>query len=184
MVGRASPPHSLVSREVAAALCALAAKTPAGCFVEVGVYHGGTAWHLAKTAELQGRTLYLYDTFTGIPYADRAAGDSHLVGDFKDTSAAHVRMDIPTALVIEGVFPESALDMEPVAFVHLDCDQYQSYRDALDYLLLRMVPGGMIWLDDYECLGGATRAVDETVRQGHVRLHRAEKCYVEKLKGD
>lgn len=184
MVGRDSPPHSLVSGEVAAAMCVHAARCPPGCLVEVGVYHGGTAWHLAKVAAAQARTLYLYDTFSGIPYADRAAGDSHGVGDFRDTSAAQVRVDIPDAIVVEGVFPCSALDMEPIAFVHLDCDQYQSYREALDYLVLRLVPGGLVWLDDYECLAGATRAVDEHLREGRVRLHRAEKCYLEKLRGD
>jgi hypothetical protein len=184
MIGATTPPHSLVSGEVAAAMCRLAASSPPGCFVEVGVYHGGTAWHLSQVAEAQQRTLYLYDTFTGMPYADPAAGDSHRVGDFADTSAARVRLDIPTALVVEGVFPCSALDMEPVAFAHLDCDQYQSYRDALDYLVPRMPAGGFLWLDDYQCLAGATRAVDECVREGRVRLRQAEKHYLEKLTGD
>lgn len=185
---RDSPPHSLVSGEVAAAMCALAARSPAnGCFLEVGVYHGGTAWHLAHVAEEQHRRLYLYDTFEGIPYADPGNGDSHRVGDFKDTTIDAVEAAIPYAHVIKGVFPDlppTKLPIVPIAFAHLDCDQYQSYRDSLDYLTLRMLPGAFIWLDDYECLAGATRAVDEHLREGRVRLHRDAKCYLEILRGD
>jgi O-methyltransferase len=178
-----SAPRSLVDGEVAAAMCRLAAKSPPGCFVEVGVYQGGTAWHLAKVALEQSRELYLYDTFYGIPYRDQ--DDSHQVGDFGDTSAAEVQAAIPSATVVAGLFPESAYeDMGPIAFVHLDCDQYLSYRNALDYLTVRMPAGGLIWLDDYECLNGATRAVNEHLQEGRVRLHRAEKCYLEKLRGD
>lgn len=185
MAGRELPPHSLVDPAVARALCRLATTCPPGCLLEVGVWKGGTAWHLAIAAQEQGRTLYLYDTFTGIPHADPDMGDSHKVGDFSDgTSYAQVQMDIPTAIVVQGVFPESAMDMEPIAFAHLDCDQYRSYRDSIDHILPRMPAGGCIWLDDYDCLAGANRAVDEIVREGRVRLHRAEKCYLEKLKGD
>jgi Macrocin-O-methyltransferase (TylF) len=182
-----APPRSLVSGEVAAAMCEKAAAAPAGCFVEVGVYLGGTAWHLAKVAREQRRNLYLYDTFEGMPYADPVAGDSHKVGDFADTSVAQVQAAIPDALVIKGVFPKLSpvyLPITVVAFAHLDCDQYQSYRDSLDYLVPRMSPGGLIWLDDYDCLVGATRAVDEHLMEGRVRLHRAEKFYLEKLRGD
>ena len=184
MTGRDSPPHSLVSGEVAAALCRLAATSPPGCFIEVGVYRGGTAWHLAKVAKDQDRECYLCDTFTGIPYRDE--GDRHAVGDFSDADAHQVARDIPSAIVVQGVFPDSVrqLDIGPIAFAHLDCDQYQSYRDALDYLALRMPAGAFIWVDDYDCLTGATRAVDECLAEGRVRLHRAEKAYLEKLPGD
>ena len=176
MSGSAAPPHSLVSGEVAAALCARAAQTPPGCFVEVGVFQGGTAWHLAQVAEAQNRALYLYDTFCGIPY--KGERDSHQVGDFKETSADAVHRDVPYATIIEGVFPESALEMGPIAFVHLDCDQYESYRSALEYFGPRMVRGGIIWLDDFGCLAGADHAVLEFMASAGVGLKQAEKAYL------
>ena len=176
MSGSAAPPHSLVSGEVAAAMCALAASGPPGAFVEVGVYHGGTAWHLARVAEPQGRPLYLYDTFSGIPY--RNEGVAHAVGDFRDTTAADVHRDIPYATIVEGIFPDSAIEMGPIAFVHLDCDQYRSYQEALDYFGPRMVSGGVIWCDDVPCLEGAARAVNEFVARGGCRPVLAEKLYL------
>lgn len=160
-----APPRSLVGPETIAALVQAALATPAGCFVEVGVYQGGTAWHLAAAAESQCRPIYLYDTFCGIPYKGRI--DSHEAGDFKDTSSETVRQCLPYARVIEGIFPHSAVPMEPVAFVHLDCDQYQAYLESLEYLEPRMVKGGMIWCDDVPCLAGAAQAVSEFARTHH-----------------
>jgi predicted O-methyltransferase YrrM len=130
---------------------------PAGAFVEVGVYHGGTAWHLARGAVAQGRPCYLYDTFSGIPY--RAPLDDHNVGDFADTSLEQVQADIPSAQCVPGIFPASAREMGPIAFVHLDCDQERSYADALAYFDTRMVRGGVIWCDDVPCLRGAEAAL-------------------------
>ena len=158
-------------------MCELAATTPAGAFVEVGVYQGGTAWHLSQLAKEQDRPLYLYDTFSGIPF--QADLDSHAVGDFADTSADQVREAIPEAVVIQGIFPSSAVEMGPLAFVHLDVDQYQSYHDALAYFEPRMAKdGGIIWLDDYGCLTGANVAVNEFIRATHRRLKRSAKAYL------
>jgi hypothetical protein len=170
-------PHSLVDPEVARAMCKLAQECPPGCFVEVGVYHGGTAWFLSNAAEQQRRDCYLYDTFTGIPYRDE--GDSHRVGDFSDTTFKEVQDQVPYATCIAGVFPASAVNMGLVAFAHLDCDQYRSYRDALWYLDPLMVKGGAIWCDDVDCLESATRAVEEYCTATGRALIRAEKPYIQ-----
>ena len=162
-------PHSLVDPEVARAMCKLAQGTPRGCFVEVGVYHGGTAWFLAQAASQQMRALYLYDTFSGIPYRDDAI-DSHQVGDFNDTSIESVQAAITYGLCIPGVFPASAIEMGPVGFAHLDCDQYRSYQEALDYFG---------WCDDVDCLQSATRAVEEYCTASRRPLIRAEKPYIQ-----
>ena len=119
-----TPPGSIVGPDALWQLCGLAEATPPGCFVEVGVYKGGSGYLLAEIAGRQGREIFLYDTFTGIPY--QAEDDSHPVGDFGDTNVDQVRADVPTAHVVQGIFPASAVGMPPVAFVHLDCDQYQS----------------------------------------------------------
>ena len=170
------PLHSLVSEDNTAAFVAQAKATGPGCFVEVGVYKGGTAWNLARAAQEQARPCYLYDTFAGIPY--RETFDPHAVGDFSDTSIEAIRRAIPYATVTAGVFPESAIEMGPVAFVHLDCDQYRSYADALRYFQPRMISGGVIWCDDADALEGAGRAVREFAAASGMTIHRAEKWYL------
>jgi O-methyltransferase len=157
-------PHapSLIDHTILARLAELAASTPTGAFVEVGVYKGGSAAVLLRVAKAQGRTLYLFDTFTGIPYADPDKGDTHKVGDFGDTSLDAVGRACPGAILCPGVFPQTLPpDIGPVAFAHIDCDQYASIRGAAEALSPRMVPGGVMVFDDYGHLAGATRAVQD-----------------------
>jgi hypothetical protein len=50
--------------------------------------------------------------------------------------------------------------MPPIAFLHLDCDQYQSVIDSIAYLKDNLVPGCIIWFDD--------AAPGQTVTKGSV----------------
>lgn len=151
---------SLVSQDVIADLIDHARSSPPGCFVEVGVYKGGTAQYLTRLAAGQDREIFLYDTFTGIPY--QGEDDHHKVGDFGDANYKQVCRDLPYAHVIKGVFPESAVaGMGPVAFAHIDCDQYQAIVEATRYLYPRMAPGGILWYDDTTTLDGAKRALTD-----------------------
>jgi hypothetical protein len=150
-------PFTLVGADKCLSLAAIAAKCPDGCFVEVGVYQGGSAWLLAWAAEKQGRELFLYDTFEGIPF--KSDVDVHQVGDFADCSYEAVCEAVPHATVVRGVFPDSMVPMPQVAFAHLDCDQYESVKKSLGALVPLMVKGGAIVLDDVWCLEGATKAL-------------------------
>lgn len=145
---------------------ALALGAPPGDFVEVGVYRGGSAQALEwAAAQRPGCTLWLYDTFAGIPHADPGAGDAHKVGDFAEgLTLEAARAAFPDARIYRGVFPYDAPLPERVAFAHLDVDQYQSYRDAFAALFPRMVPGGMVLCDDAG-LAGCARAVLESGRR-------------------
>lgn len=158
---RSGAPVSVVPGFNIDSLCRIAEQAEEGCFVEVGVYRGGTAYYLNEIAIEQGRKLYLYDTFDGIPYQDEVMGDRHRVGDFSDTSMAEVVAAVPEAIVVKGLFPASIIPMPPVAFAHIDCDQYQSIIDSVHALRPLMVDGGIMLFDDYGCLEGATRAVEE-----------------------
>lgn len=156
-------PESLVGAYVIEELVRVASTTPQGCIVEVGVYKGGTGWHLSKLAQKQQRQIFLFDTFTGIPY--KTVFDPCEVGKFNETSFEEVQRTIPYAKVVQGIFPQSVeekeIDLPPVAFVHLDCDQYQSIIESAKFLSPLMVSGGIMWFDDYGCLEGANMAVEE-----------------------
>ena len=138
---------------------------PPGCVVEVGVWKGGSAWYLLEVCREQGRELFLYDTFTGMPFAD--PDDSHGVGDFNGTSAEEVQAIMPDAHVIAGIFPDTLVEMPPIAFAHVDCDQYRSVKSCIDVLSPLMVAGGMMWFDDYACTNGCTKAVHEAYGEGN-----------------
>ena len=152
--------NSLISPETVYQMCAVASETPPGAFVEFGVYKGGSAYWLAKVAEIQDRELHLFDTFTGIPYAQD--GDVHQIGDFSETSEKKVRELIPMAHFHVGIFPETMPDYLPkIAFLHIDADQYQSYVHAIRLFSPLMLKGGIMWFDDYNCLPAANKAIDE-----------------------
>lgn len=140
--------HSVIGLGCLEDMAALASRTPPGEFVEVGVYKGGSALYLARVASAQSRRLYLYDTFTGMPLADPAKGDKHHVGDFSDTSAEAVQRLIPSAILRPGVFSGGLFVPVPVAFAHIDCDQYESLRTCFEVIVPHMVPGGIMLLDD------------------------------------
>lgn len=152
-------PYSAIPAAAIDSLMYYASRAPEGAIVEIGVYRGGSAWHLAKL----GRPLYLYDTFTGIPYQGPLDSGNH-VGKFGDTSAAVVQNLIPSAHVIAGLFPDTLIDMPPVGFVHADADQYASTKAILEQMPARMVKGGFILFDDFgvdDC-EGCTQAVMES----------------------
>jgi hypothetical protein len=48
-----------------------------------------------------------------------------------------------------------------VALLHLDMDVYEPTKAVLDQLWDRLVKGGIVVVDDYNAVGGATKAVDE-----------------------
>lgn len=156
------PPYTVMPPAALKDMTELAAYTPPGCFVEIGVYQGGSAWYLAQIAQTQGRTLHLFDTFSGIP--ERGAHDrEHNTGDFGDTSADRVRAAIPDAVFHVGTFPDTMpKSFEPVAFVHVDCDQYQTCLYAIAAFTPLLVVDGIMLFDDYGCTSGVTKAVDET----------------------
>lgn len=140
-------PASLLGPTQAMRTAELASATPAGCFVEVGVYKGGSAWHLAQVAIGQNRALHLFDTFTGIPF--KGPSDQHEVGDFADVTLADVQRAIPSATFYVGIFPDTLPDdLDDIAFVHCDCDQLASVQNVVEELSSRMVLGGVMAFDD------------------------------------
>lgn len=178
-VKAADAPVSVVPPGTIASLKEIASGAPAGgCFVEVGVYRGGTAYHLAEVAERQGREIFLYDTFEGIPYKDATKGDRHNVGDFGDTNYDEVVAAIPYATVIKGLFPDSIIPMPKIAFVHIDADQYYSIVNSVKALEGSMMSGGIIVFDDYGCIAGATAAVKDLYPEERIEITKAGKAMV------
>lgn len=153
-------PPSLVGENHLEEMIRYAGTTPAGAFVEVGLYKGGSAWHLARLAHWLDRPFYGYDTFAGLPCREEGL-DDHCVGDFADVDEDLVRRWIRHGTIVKGWFPTCALEMGPIAFAHLDCDQYQSVKESTAYLIPRMVAGGIIWFDDSPVLKGAKAAAEE-----------------------
>jgi O-methyltransferase len=170
-----------------------------GDLVECGVWRGGSMMAAAKTLLRLGdvsRTLHLFDTFEGMPPptdVDRAAADGTLAADLLEAEAndretsvnwAVAGLDLVRANVgsvgypadrvnyvvgkVEDTIPRAA--PERIALLRLDTDWYESTRHELIHLYPRLVPGGLLIVDDYGHWGGARRAVDEYLEEAKIPL--------------
>jgi hypothetical protein len=142
--------------------CARATDKIEGEIAEVGVYRGGSA---RLICEVRGtRTLYLFDTFEGLPvtnHLDSLFGAGQYAASFEAVQAYLSKF--PNIHIYKGLFPATS---GPVAdkrfsFVHLDVDLYQPTRDALDFFYPRLNAGGMFLIHDYLWAEGVRRAVQE-----------------------
>lgn len=137
-----------------------------GLMAELGVYRGGSALVICQTRP--HTMLHLFDTFKGMP-ADEEVGydpDGYVRKGMFEASEETVRQNL-AGYPVEfhaGLFPEDGagpIDGKYV-FVHIDCDLYRSAADAIGWFWPRMVPGGIMFFDDYGCkFTGVTTAVQE-----------------------
>jgi len=173
-------PYSLLSWAQGYTLFQRAREVPLeGDFAELGVYRGGSALILGLSDP--DRVLHLFDTFQGHPdlhNADHDRPGSHLVGTLGDTNAAAVvellkEHGVERGQCWVGTFPY-AVDvslMSRFALVHVDVDLWASATAALHIFPDKLVPGGVLVMDDYhtdECPG-----VLEAV-EAWARLHQTE----------
>jgi len=151
-----------------------------GDIIECGVYRGKSLFRLCR--ELKNRSaqkmVYACDSFAGFPASRLRAFDRTLFRPLRKLRAKfRLADDVPRRLhqfgkyydvqvaVVQGWFEETLpkLPVEKFCFIHLDVDIYESYRECLEYLYPRLVPGGVVVFDDYASSRwpGARKAVDE-----------------------
>jgi hypothetical protein len=159
-----------------------------GAIVECGVWRGGSALAACLTMLESGRRdreVWLYDTFEGmtaptgpdVDFVGRSA--QRLLSDADRNDEASIwccsQIDEVTQLLQSSGYPESLLrfvvgpvestipDQIPdeIALLRLDTDWYESTRHELTHLLPRLVPGGVLIVDDYGHWAGCRQAVDE-----------------------
>jgi O-methyltransferase len=161
----------------------------AGDFVECGVWRGGSSMAMAMTLLQEGsrdRHLYLFDTFEGMTEpqdVDRRAkdglaarlemeqdvsrsGEVWAVAGLDDVQQNMARTGYPPQQLhfikgpVESTIPAHS-PPGPIALLRLDTDWYESTRHELIHLFPRLVPGGVLIIDDYGHWEGARKAVDE-----------------------
>jgi len=164
-------------------LVAESAKLPAGDFLEVGVWRGGTGCLIAKRAQLERipGTVYLCDTFDGVVKA--GSRDRHYEGgEHSDTSSDIVKalaqsLSVTNIEILKGIFPEATGHIVQdcsFRFCHIDVDVYESAKEVLEWVWPRLVAGGIVVFDDYGSLstGGITELVNEQRAQAdRLMLH-------------
>ena len=137
------------------------AKIP-GVLAEVGVFQGASAKLICEVKD--GRELYLFDTFEGLPKT--GAQDTKVFSKGKyAASLSSVQEFLDSYSKVQfcpGLFPDSALGLGHLrfSFVHLDVDLYESTRRSLEFLYPRLSPGGILLSHDYSSEPGVRKAFE------------------------
>jgi O-methyltransferase len=155
-----------------------------GDIVECGVWRGGNII-LARLLS-PARMCWLYDTFTGMtkpgPKDTKKGGSPALQRyvDYKEagtTWAAASVEEVRQGFEYNGVLDDKFLNFvegdvcktlkfppvapERISLLRLDTDWYESTKMELEVLYPRLVPGGVLIVDDYGHWMGSRKAVDE-----------------------
>ena len=150
-----------------------------GAFVECGVWRGGTAM------VMNGRPVYLYDTYRGMSqpgphdglvsgHRPEAWGALPKRGEYPAITSDAVLERVPNGVVIEGDVLDTipAHLPEQIAVLHLDTDFYETTLHELKHLWPLVSPGGIAIIDDYYLWTGVKNAVDEFFPSAY--LHRVD----------
>jgi O-methyltransferase len=155
-----------------------------GDIVECGVWNGGSAAVMGVACidnkNPHGRTMWLFDSFEGLPQPGERDGskekkgyfEGYCRGDVQNVHRIFVKLGIPLdrARVIRGWF-ESTLKTAPVkriAILHIDADWYDSVKLVLETFYDTVVPGGFVILDDYGTWQGCNRAFADFVAERRI----------------
>jgi O-methyltransferase len=158
-----------------------------GCFVECGVWKGGSSAIIALAIKDSGqkRHLHLFDSFEGLPEPTQKDGEYAAIysGGRSEGKLATVnqcqagleevrhlilnKIMVPENLAhfhvgwFQNTIPLDAGQLGSIALLRLDGDWYESTKICLDHLYPLVSPGGIIIMDDYFAWEGCRKATDE-----------------------
>jgi len=168
-----------------------------GDIVECGVWKGGSM--MAAIKVLQGlndadRAMYLYDTFEGMvaptdvdtkidgtnapeafeKYKINKDSSTWCRSDIEEVRAAlySTAYDPSKIHFVKGKVEETLPQTMPekIALLRLDTDWYESTKHELVHLFPRLVPGGVLILDDYGSWLGAQKAINEYFLENNIKI--------------
>jgi hypothetical protein len=152
-----------------------------GDIVECGVYKGASLvrWATFRDAleAARARRIVGFDAFGAFPREGVAGADDRaFIERFEAAGEGLSREEIQAVLAGKGLGGNVELvagdiretlprwlasnPASRIALLHLDMDVHEPTALALDLLWPRIVVGGLLVLDDYTAVEGATRAVD------------------------
>ena len=125
-----------------------------GVYLEVGSYQGGGALHICNAIDARGNPFYCFDPFEKGGFEKMSENDTLFrQNEFMETqyqAVVKLLSGKPNAKVIQGYFPAEAenIELDDIAFCHLDVDVYEATREGLEFLASRLAPRSLIVLDD------------------------------------
>lgn len=168
-----------------------------GAVVECGVWRGGAMGAAALTLNALNdpRDMYLFDTFEGMSIPtdeDKTFGGGDAMEEFLEkrtgeessdwcmasledvqTNLKSLGLDLNGFTFAKGMVEDTIPDQSPdgdIALLRLDTDWYKSTKHEMEHLFPKLVPGGILIIDDYGDWEGARQAVDEYLDAHGIRM--------------
>jgi O-methyltransferase len=142
-----------------------------GDFVECGVFQGDMSYVVFHAAGLAGcgRRMLLFDSFDGLDPAQVAEGEYALMPGYIEMANSYYQKPglyesvltrfapYPEVSVHRGYLPGNLAGETPeaIAWLHIDLNSANAEVATLEVLFERVMPGGLIILDDYGWAGYA-----------------------------
>lgn len=170
-----------------------------GDLVECGVWRGGSSVAMIRTLlsrEVRNRDLWLYDTFEGMTAPTKQDVDcfgipadnfmprdldnhqtptaGYCEAPLDDVRSNVERWGYPSQRVhyvkgkVEDTIPQQV--PEQISLLRLDTDWFESTWHELIHLYPRLVPGGILIIDDYGHWQGCRQAVDQYLSENAPNL--------------
>jgi O-methyltransferase len=153
-----------------------------GDFIETGVWRGGACIFMRavlKVHDVRDRTVWVADSFEGLPEADAAKHPydrrlnlhqaAALAVSLEEVQENFVRYGLLDGQVrfLKGWFSDTlpSAPIERLAILRLDGDHYESTMDALNALYAKLSVGGYVIVDDYGVVEGCNLAIADFRRQ-------------------
>lgn len=168
-----SPMRNLDRRFMLIQVAEAVRKLP-GSTVECGVFRGVGSALICRALEgtyAPGDAHFAFDAFEGLPAPvekDQLGQDQWWTeGDLKSEAAGVAKLLAPFshARIEVGWIPERFDQVGDRTFrlIHIDVDLHDPTRDSIDFFFHRLVPGGMMLLDDHGIVScpGARAAAEE-----------------------
>jgi hypothetical protein len=160
-----------------------------GDFVECGVNRGMLSSGIMKYLKWDslGKNLFLVDTFQGIDQSqltefEKEGGyleknEQLLSSKFYVSGIESVKSNFAewkNITIVEGAIPQilKGIDVEKVAYLHLDMNNATLEMAALDFFWDRLVPGAFVLMDDYAYDGYRNQklGLDEVAKKKGVKI--------------
>lgn len=170
-----------------------------GDLVECGVWRGGSSVAMIRTLlshEVRNRDLWLYDTFEGMTAPteqdvdcfgipadnfmprdlenDQVQTSGYCEAPLADVRGNVERWGYPSHRIhyVKGKVEETIPNQVPdqISLLRLDTDWFESTWHELIHLYPRLVPGGILIIDDYGDWQGCRQAVDQYLSENAPNL--------------
>lgn len=169
-----------------------------GDIVEFGIYKGTSLVRLLSFRNLLendfSRKIYAFDVFGKFPNDLKLETDRDFVKRFEEAGGFGIskeklefhlqKKNFENFELIEGnildTVPQFTMQnpAQKIALLHIDVDVYEPTKVILEQFWNKLVPGGILMLDDYGTVEGETKAVDEFFKDKNITIHKPKYNYI------